>query len=197
MPAPDWPAPDAGLALHRRLLDLDPVATAAFTAAYYPPLLADLRQRNPRVGEDLFVTVVSDLLFAFVRDPGKYHPDRAPLRSYLLLAAAGDVKNALAKIGRRKKHESSLDAVAEPAAAGNEEGDEDWLADPRVAAEVAAFTSVEQAVWQLRLTGERRTGVYAVAMGITGLPVGEQEREVKKLKERLTKRLRRLREDTP
>jgi hypothetical protein len=44
---------------------------------------------------------------------------------------------------------------------------------------------------ELMLDGERKTSAYALALGLKGLPAHEREREVKKVKDRLKKRLAR------
>ena len=52
----------------------------------------------------------------------------------------------------------------------------------------------ELGVLELMLRKERKTAVYARAYGIEHLPVVEQRREIKRVKDRLQKRLNRARE---
>ena len=53
------------------------------------------------------------------------------------------------------------------------------------------MTSEERAVFSLMPEGERSTGVAAETMGIGELPPSEQSREVKRVKDRSKKRIRR------
>src|SRR5262249_28347610 len=52
--------------------------------------------------------------------------------------------------------------------------------------------SMDEKVLLLMLKGEKETHVYAQAIGIADKPEPEQEREVKRLRDRIEKRLQRL-----
>ena len=56
---------------------------------------------------------------------------------------------------------------------------------------LGSFTATEQAVFELMRTGERETAAYVPVLGIEHLPEAEQRREVKRVKERILKRLQR------
>jgi RNA polymerase sigma-70 factor, ECF subfamily len=194
--APDWPDQETALALVGRLPD-DPAAPADFLAAVYLPLLGDAQSAHPTEDPDRVADVVEDLLLGFVQRPQQYDPGRLSLRAYLKMAAGRDLLNARAKECRRRAREIPLESVAEPAANGKEEDEDDvrdWLADSRVAAVIAGFDTAERAVWELMLTGERAGAACAGVLGIVGRPVAEQEREVKRVKDRIKARLRRAKE---
>jgi hypothetical protein len=196
MDAPVWPDQESVLALVRRLPD-DPVAPAEFEVAVYLPLLHDVQTANRTEDPDRIVDVVTDLLLAFVKRPEQYKADKLALRSYLLMAAEGDLRNARAKEDRRKRREIPLDSVAEPGLDGKEEEDGDmraWLDDPRVAEVIAGFNETDRAVWELMRTGKRSTAAFAPVLGIADRPQDEQGREVKRVKDRLMKRLKRAAE---
>jgi hypothetical protein len=55
----------------------------------------------------------------------------------------------------------------------------------------ARLTPQEEKVLELMRRKERRTAVYAAALGIVDHPAHVQRREVKKMKDRLSKRLER------
>src|SRR5262249_45114869 len=122
---------------------------------------------------------------------------------YLRMAARGDVLNALQKVRRRANRQTSLDAVELHGVARNvtTEGTHDPAdivtrgseAPPGLlAAADAAFSPRERAVVELMLDGERRTPVYARLLELEHLSIADQAREVKRVKDRLDKRLRRL-----
>ena len=135
--------------------------------------------------------------------PEHYDPARLGLGSYLGMAARGDLKNALQKASRRGAHQAPLEAVelggvarnpftedaddpAEPVAGGG-------TTTPALLAVVhAAFQPQERAVLALMLDGERRTAVYARLLGLEHRSTTDQAREVKRVKDRFDKRLRRL-----
>ena len=56
----------------------------------------------------------------------------------------------------------------------------------------SSFDTSEWQVVQLMLDGERRTSVYAAALGLTQLAELDRVRTVKRVKDRLQKRLQRL-----
>jgi len=196
MDAPDWPEQDTLLALVRRLPD-DPAAHSELATAVYVPLLRDLQATRPTEDLGRVSDVVGDLVLKFVRHPEEYDPARLPVRAYLKMAAKGDLLNARDKERRRKAHEIRLESVAEWAADGNEEDEANvraWLTDPEVAAVIAGFDAVERAVWDLMLTGNRSTAAYAPILGVADRPVPEQERAVKRVKDRIVRRLKRAQE---
>jgi hypothetical protein len=195
MDAPDWPEQDTLLALVRRL-PADPAAPAEFLAAVYQPLIRDVQATHRSEDPARIADVVSDLLLDFVQRSEQYRSEGLSVRSYLLMAARGDVKNAQAKDARQKCREIPLESVAEPAADGKEEDDDirAWLADPRVAVVITGFDPVERAIWELMLSGNRATAAYAPALGLVDRPVAEQERAVKRVKDRIVKRLKRAQE---
>jgi hypothetical protein len=196
MDAPDWPDSDALGGLVRRLAD-DPAAHADFVAAVYGPLLRDLQAAHPAEDPARVADVVGDLVLAFVKRPEPYDPTRLPVRAHLKMAVTGDLLYARAKDCRRAGREIPLDAVAEPAAGGNEEGEGDiraWLADPRVAAVIDGFDDTERAVWALMLAGDQSTAACARLLGVADRPAAEQERAAKRVKDRIVRRLKRARE---
>lgn len=197
MDAPHWPDPDAVLALVRRL-PTDPAAQAEFLAAVYRPLLREVQAAHPLEDPARVTDVVGDLLLSLVKRPEQYHPDKLPVRSYLLMAARGDLANARAKDGRRRAREIPLDAVAEPVDDGKEKEEDDvrtWLINPRVAAVIAGFDALEREVWELMQAGTRATTAFVPVLGIADRPSADQGRAVKRIKDRIIKRLKRAAED--
>jgi DNA-directed RNA polymerase specialized sigma24 family protein len=194
MEASAWPDQETVLALVRRLPD-DAVASAEFLALLYPILLQEIQSTHPTDDPAQIVDVVGDLLFAFVKAPEQYDSTRLPIRAYLKMAADGDLRNARAKVARRRAREIPFERVAEQASDGNEESEDDGvlalLADPRVAAAIAGFDALERSVWDLMRSGDRSTATCATILGMHDRPLDEQEREVKRVKDRIKTRLRR------
>ena len=186
------------LDLHQRLLSDDPVVTEEMFRILAPDLERHLRVRFPSlaagVDPDIRTLAVYEALTDYFKNPGKYKPDKRGLMGYLRMAARRDMQNLLRKEYGRLKRRASFESV------------EFWLSDGndvsgRVAEDIdgrrmiedlkQGMTSEERAVFDLMLDGERSTEVAADAMNIGHLPLGEQAREVKRVKDRIKKRIQR------
>jgi hypothetical protein len=119
------------------------------------------------------------------------------------MSAQADLKNILRREGRHRRHHS-LEAVALSPQAGKYLGREDDPALPlqiheestRAASQVVELcrddsTDREVRALDLILQGERKTSVFAEALGIGDLPEGTQRAMVKRVKDKLKKRMKR------
>lgn len=188
-PAP-WPSPEVEKYLLADLLANKPTARSRFAEAVYEPLVAALAWRHPLAGEDAVTDAAGDALMSFLADPTRYDQARGKLRGYLLMAATGDLLNR--RRGDRKHHAGRvpLEAVEDrPAGGKSDAGAPEW--GERVAAAVALLSADDRGVLDLMRAGERRTRVFAAALGITGLPAATQAAVVKRIKDRLLKFLQR------
>ena len=198
---------DDDRALHARLIRRDPTAPSDLAVAHLEPLVGALRRAFPRgrfpaADDALLETVAHDLILDLAERPEQYDPDRGGLAAYLRMAARRDVLNAVEKEHRRARRLAPLEDVELSAPARNRE----WTgaADPAdalaravdpatIASARGEFDTVEWEVVQLMADGERRTPIFAQILGLADRPPPEQEREVKRVKDRLKKRLQRLR----
>jgi hypothetical protein len=201
-----WPSQEEALALHSRLQAGDPLASSDLSVAYLDRLVAFLRAAHPAVEEQLWVTAAEDALLDLMRRPESYDPRRGPLASYLRMAASADLRNALAKQGRRRAREAPLEVVELSGLAGKylREDETDPLrivereeaameAHSAMPAMVGGMSPDERAVFELMIEGERRTEVFAASLGLSGLPFPDQQREIKRVKDRIKRRVQRLR----
>ena len=193
-----WPDPDELADLFRRVCAGDRPAIADFISAALDPLAADLRRRHPEADEHARLTAAEDAVLALVRNPSIYDPARGTLIAFLRLSAEGDLRNARNREARYHRGRESGDSVELAPDRRNTPAEDlaDDLPsfdDPDLAAEIAAFSPVERAVFELMLAGERATAAYAPVLGVGHLPADEQAREVKRAKDRLLKRLQRAR----
>lgn len=196
------PSPEQGCALHARLLAGDPVAPADLAEAYFDPLAAWLQRQNPRVTDPHLCTIAAgEAIIALIKSPRSYDPARRSLEGYLRMSAQGDLRNLLRTERRHGLRRASLDAVELSPVAGkylwDVEGDPARIMERE--AEVAAIpspelpglTPQEEQVLALMRQGERRTRAYARVLGLDQLAAPEQRRGVKRVKDRLQKRLTR------
>jgi len=198
-----FPSPEEGLSLHLRLCELDPVAPAELCRACLDPLVRWLETTFPWVDPHLRETAADEAVMAYLKAPQRYRPEKCPLPAYLQMAARRDLLNLLKRERRHHRHRVGWSVVELDEEAGNILGREEepsrLLEDHEEAERWQALlrelrqtcSEGEQRVLDLMLAGERSTAAYALALGITGLPAAEQEREVKRVKDRLKKRLER------
>lgn len=200
-------APVEDVALHRRLLAGDPLAPSDLAVAYLDALAAWLTAHNPGAHPHECQTAAADALLSLMKNPAAYKPELRSLQGYLRMAATGDLRNLLKSTSRHTWRSLSFEDVelsgearklvqedSDPAdIVARREGETPSVIGLPALPEVvqAVFTQEEQQVRQLMWRGERSTAVYAAILHIADRPVEEQRREVKRMKDRLKKRLQR------
>ncbi len=203
------------LAIHRRLLSNDPTAPSELAEAVLDKIIARLHKANPSIDDqDIVQTAATDAVVSYIKKPQQYDPTKRGLVGYLVMSAQGDLKNALASLRRRQQREVPLDSVELRQFARNidtEEETENELGPVSVSpaaniersqeldvllVELAALfdTLADKEMAKLVLQGERDTSAFVRLLGIDGLGINEQRREVKRHKDRIKKRIERWRE---
>ena len=186
------------LNLHQRLLNDDPVATVDFFHLVVPTLERYLRYQFPSIGSsvdpDIYVTAIHDALTAYFKNPEKYDPGRSGLMTYLRLAAKRDLQNLLRKESRHAAGRVSQDSVEFDRSDGNDIAQ--TVADSIDAESLfeeltKGMTPGERDVFFLMVEGERSTEAAAAALNIGHRAVRDQVREVKRVKDRIKKRIQR------
>jgi len=192
---------DPGQLIWKRLCQGDPVAPSDFAEFYLPRLSGWLARHYPHVSEDLRVSAAHDAIIALIKNPLQYRPELQTLDGYLRLSASGDLKNLLRREQRHALKSIPLEAVELSGDSGKYLGDvtsdpsrqveEGEMIEQVLPSVIAVLTAEERVVLELMAQGERRTQVFAEALGIDGLSPADQRRRVKQLKDRLKKRLER------
>ncbi len=185
---------------HQRILARDdPVAFAALAEWLYIPLIEEVRKRAGFNADPVLVQdAVADVLLIYHDTPEKYDPNRASLQSYLAMAAYRDFQNARAKESRRVK---PLISINDPAF------QEEELAESQDTIEAIEHNMQAEELWKrideifpdsterrivtLILNKVRSPGAYAQLLGLCNIPDDEQLRQIRLIKNRLTRRLRR------
>ena len=187
------------LHLHRRLLERDPVGPADFAAAFLKPLIAWLQATNPKVDPMACEEAAGEAIIGFLNKPTTYDPKRLEVEKFLRMAAQRDLLNLLRKERRHQRNRRDLQVVEQMAEDGKYLGRED---DPSLPLQIEEakqrqappdavwqeLTGIERLFWEQMDQGERRHSVFAVLLGITHLPLVEQKRAVKRVKDRVKKR---------
>lgn len=202
-----WPAPTRALEIHTRLCEGDPVAPADLAEAFLDPLAIWLQRKNANIDPHLCDEAAEDAILALIGNPRSFNTNRGALDAYLRMSARGDLRNLLQKEGRHRSRRAGIETVELFAADRN---DVQETADPLHIVEQAAALETpmlhripdsvraslnreEEAVLTLMAEGERQTEAYASILGILQLPQAAQRREVKRVKDRLKRRLERAR----
>jgi hypothetical protein len=204
---PPAPGPDEGLALHRRLLESDPTAPADLALAYLDSLVAWLTEHHPRLDRDLHTQAADDALLALIEHPASFQPAKQTLDVYLRIAAQGDLLNLLRREGKHHAGRVPWNSVELSENAGKYLGQD---ADPSLplqlaeaeqellrsvpAAVLAGLSEAEVRGLLLLRRGERSNAIWAENCGFAHLPPDELDREAKRLKDKLKKRLERARD---
>jgi hypothetical protein len=201
---PDEPSREIQDRFHQRILENDVTAFAEFCEAVFPYLISYLRRSFPLVEEHMRETIAIDDLLAYKLEPQKYDPTKASLIGYLQMAARMDMLNAIDKEKRRQQHLSSFeehllqDRMLDEDLAANNSPFENWLQDYQQLSYSelldgldSFLNETEKKVLKLMLEGVRETDPYAETLELTHLDVKSRRKEVKRVKDRLIKKLRR------
>ena len=196
-------------ALLRRLREGDVTAPADLAERFLEDTRRALSLGYPAADEQAVMSAAIDAVLGVAAHPERVDLSKGSLGRYLRMSARGDLRNALAASGQRRRREPSLEAV-EVSALERNMYRSDPNADPTAEAGIRAASqdlgdidlhkvasnSRELAVLRAMLEGERHTRVFAEILGIQALEDASQRAEVKKVKDRLSLRLRRLRDGT-
>jgi hypothetical protein len=196
-----------GLDLHRRLAEGHVTASAELAEAYLEPLVERLRQKNSNsVPDEMLVSAAEDAIIALIRNPSSYKSEKhKSLFDYLDMSAQGDLINHFEREKTYRKRNVSLNLVELSEDGGNYLGEEDagltrleaaeelQLAEPFLCAVRQGLDERECEFLDLMLQGERKTELFAAVLGIENLPSSDQQKHVKRMKDKLDARIRRER----
>lgn len=204
---PPAPADAEGLRLHQALSL--PVATAPYDFArfYLPHLTAWLQTTNPRACADLCEEAAVETIYSLLHAPARFDPSKGKaLLSFLRMSARCDLRNLLRRETRHQHEPLDENSVAFASSAGKYSGKvkgplqllcelEDEQERQQLLEKVRAISNqTEQAVLDLMVAGIRNTDVYAEVLAIAHLLPRERRKQVKRVKDRINKRIERLRD---
>lgn len=162
-----------------------------------PDLEGRLQQRFRGVPRDLVVNAVEDALLDYVSDPSRFDMRRdVPLSAFLLQAAKRNLINSLESERRRHERERRYADDAVAMTARHEPRDVPELWKPTLSPDDVTSDAAERQAFELWRGGERRTEVFARVLGLSDRSPLERRQGVKRFKDRLLKRIRRLFDST-
>lgn len=183
---------------HQRLCARDdPIAFAELADWLYHPLVQEVRKRAGLHADAILVEeAVGEALLDYRETPEHYNPHRATLSSYLSMAAYRDFQNAQAKEQRVIEHQISLFdphlTAWEISVEDQEEIESQIDAEHLWQVIDEVFPDpIERRVVTLILNNVHSPEPYAQLLHLNHLPGDEQLRQVRLVKYRITRRLRR------
>jgi hypothetical protein len=201
--------PIAGRALHISHVAGDPTASNEIFLRYYELLNDHLREYIARKNlylqngetDEVAGNAVLKALETYLRKPDSYDPTLKTLGGYLQMSARGDFLNLLDREIKREAGNTSgivrFDFEGWNTLAHEDSDLVEEIEDASAASALLTFarscahTNEDRTVLALMLTFEKRTVVFAEALGIAHLPEKEQRARVNTVKDRLSKRLKR------
>lgn len=184
--------------LHARLLEGDPIASADLIETLYLPLTSYALKKHHRFGvdRDRAADLALNVLVSLIERPEQFQDGRGNLFGYLCMALDGDAINWGRDL-RNREQIFSMHAVEVQEIGGNT-----YEVDPGIKMDAMGilernFDEIvsdpsDEAVLSLILQDERDYSVYAKALQLNDLSVNAQTAEIKRRKDRIEKRLKRL-----
>jgi hypothetical protein len=192
--------PAALLAVHARLLTGDPTASADLFELVYGPLIGHAMKKHAAFGmhEDRARDLAVGVLASLVERPDIFDPQRGNLFGFLCMMLDGDAKNTGRNDANRNEKFSKFTVEVEKI------GGNSYVTSPETRIDAEKIMSLYRAeivteegdyeVLRLILEDERNYDAYALALGISSLPPKQKRAEVKRRKDRIEKRLQRLKD---
>lgn len=195
---------EQALEIHQRLLLGDPTASLDATELLLAPLIARLQARWPTLDYDTRYDAATEVLVQYLQAPTRYDAARASVLGWLTMQAHGDLTNAYHSKQRRFEQSWIVESDLPTSPTSGEPRLDDYLPSiemnphldrSRFLADLRdAFPDERdrRLLWHIVVDGSRSTDEAAEILGLTHLPAIERAAEVRKNKDRIMKRLRRL-----
>ncbi len=190
---------------HQQNLQKDPIAFAELCELALPHLVSFLASQFPQQDAHLPEIIAIDCLLDYQKKPQHFDPQKLSLFAYFRMATRRDMLNKIDKNRRRERRLTDIDDPAVqfqlPDNDNTQENDglDEWLLQHTdlsrqeiLEALDAELDEDDSRILLLMLDGVRETSEFASVLGISHLDELEQRKEVKRAKDRLTKKLQRF-----
>jgi DNA-directed RNA polymerase specialized sigma24 family protein len=191
------------LALHRRLLERDPLAPEEASRLLLGPIVQQTQSRFPQLDDQLVADSVVEALLDYFDRPSRFDKGTgSELVGFLRNAAWRNAANfyrsgrrRLVREGRWAVELESARVAEDPSVGRLTEKEAQSDRERRVAQLMALLPDkVDREVLRMRLEGQRDTAAFARAMGVDHLPIAQQRKLVKQRKDRIDKVIKRAAE---
>jgi DNA-directed RNA polymerase specialized sigma24 family protein len=191
--------------IHRRIMQNDATAFAELCESALPALVKFLQDCFSEPDSHLCESTAIDCLLSYYRTPKIYNPKQISLFAYLRMAARYDLMSAVNKEARLELRLTCLDELADGTQAAEAddrvsqaaldallERHTDWSFAEIAQALESHLDRVEKRCLWLMLEGVRDNARYVGALGLAQMDEAGQRAEVKRVKDRLVKKLQRF-----
>ena len=197
----EWPTLEVEQELLQKLLSGDPTATADVFTAFYTPLFHWLQINNRSVDDQMNHDAATVALVSLMKNPQSFKPEMGKrLKSYLMMSAAGDLKNLLRSEKKHQYGRKSFEDVELGDDAGNTTSRElelheevEWVEATILVDVKRGLTPEELAGLDVYLAGEKSTEAFAAVLRLDECSDEEREASVKKFKDKIKLRIKRAR----
>ncbi|MBX9681139.1 MAG: hypothetical protein K2X38_20470 [Gemmataceae bacterium] len=198
--------PEQEAELHRRLAARDPVAPSQLAKHFLDPLAQHLVRAKGEADEPMCYDAATEALFNLSERP-ETCISGVSLWNYLCMSASRDLMNLRRKAKSKKGSAISLDSVELSSQDGKCLQTPDFRIEIETKEEadrvrrhllpivLQDLAEAEQQALELLIDRVKETSRYAEVLGITQLSLDEQEKIVKRLKDKLNARLKRARDE--
>lgn len=196
---------EQALEVHRRLLLDEPTAPLDATELLLGPLTGRLCAQWSKLDRDACHDAATEVLVQYLQAPARYDPTRASLMSWLFLQAHRDLINDYESKQKSFERAWLVESDLLPDRITGESAQLDEHLPPTEMTPRPApsriITAIRNALpdemdrrllWAIADEGSRSTDEAANILGLMHLPPAERAAEVRKNKDRIMKRLRRL-----
>lgn len=199
-------AAERALAIHQRLVDGDPTASAAVFEMMLRPLRGYLLNRHSsELDGETVRDIAVDALMLYVRSPERFDPSRAGLFRYLTLIADRNAQDAIRRRARQPREfeplvedrllpTNSLSESASTLTSGHTQLRIDAIAIVERHKREICSDPGDEDILALILQGEIETAAFARAMGLDDPDGALARRAVLRAKDKIKRRLRRLKD---
>ena len=199
-------AAERALALHQRLIAGDPTASAELFEDMLDSLTAYLLKRHrSALDQETLHDIAVDALMSYATSPDRFDPSRSGLFRYLTLIADGDARDA---IRRQRRHPIKFESFVEDRQLATNSMNESGLHSTphKVEVRIDAIAILDryrpeicsdpgdEEVLALILHGEREAAAFARVLGLDDPESVQARRIVLRTKDKIKRRLRRLRD---
>lgn len=183
--------------LHADVCRGDPTASARVFEVLLDPLIRTLGHSWPDQREAERVRDAAiDSIMNYLAAPQKYDPSKKSLMGYLQMDAAGDLTNDYQRLKRERENRADsdveLDDLLRNSSIDEYPSDRDRIHMSFAEVREALPDEKDRRAVLLLMEGERSTDAFARAWGLEDLPPDDRFAEVKRNKDRIKVRLRRL-----
>ena len=173
--------------------DLFSGESSAQLVSTLPNIEASLRRRFPTTDHHLIAEAAEDAVFEILRRDRlrRDAPHNRPTLRLLKIVAWRRLANKLRGEARRQRYESAAARALYDRQLSAPTGREPRLTREVLRSACAVLTEIDRLALRLILHGESRTAVFAMLLGVADRRPDEQRQAVKRMKDRIAKRLRR------